>query len=166
MRRHVADDNPTSVVFDRSREDLRSRSRHAIADNDQRLVKGTFNIVAVGFDFAAWFFDLDNRALIDEQAGDFNRFAQGSTAVVAKVDHDAFNSALSAEVDEDFLEIARGALEIFESFFRTIKVAIERRDVDDTDSRFATEPISSLDDFTFYGRLGEFNLPADHFVDD
>ena len=84
----LADHQAATVVLDRAGEDFRCRSRTAIGQHRQRAVPGHAGVVvAVDADAAAGFAHLHHRALVDEQAGEFDRFVQRTAAVVAQV-HD------------------------------------------------------------------------------
>ena len=49
---------------------------------------------------------LHDRSRFDEQAGDFDRFAQGAAAVVPQVDDQQVDAPLALELVEHFLHVA------------------------------------------------------------
>ncbi len=88
---------------------------------------------------------LDDGAGLDEQAGDLDGFAQGAAAVVAEVDDQHVDAALTLEAVEDFLAVAGRALEVILAARGAVEVAIERGDVEHADAAVGTlDPIGGL----------------------
>ena len=88
----LADDQAAAVILDRAGEDFRRRRRTAVDQHRQRAVpRHAGLLVALDADAAAGFAHLHDRALVDEQAGEFDRLGQRTAAVVAQVHHHAFD---------------------------------------------------------------------------
>ena len=95
----LADDEATAVVLDRAGEDFRRRGRTAVDQHRQRAFPGDAAVaVAFDADAAAGFAHLHDRAAVDEQTGELDRFGQRTAAVVAQVEHDAVDFLLRSLV--------------------------------------------------------------------
>src|SRR3546814_3749471 len=80
----------STVVLDRTCEDLRSRRRAAVDQHRQRTVPRHAGVaIALDADPAAGFAHLHHRALVDEQAGELDRLVERAAAVAAQVHHHA-----------------------------------------------------------------------------
>ena len=83
----VADDQAAAVVLDHAGEDLRGAGAQLVDQDDERAVPGGPLVVVVEVLDAEGFLDLDDRALVDEQAGEGDRLLEQAAAVAAEVDH-------------------------------------------------------------------------------
>ena len=97
----VADDQAPAVVLDHAGEDLRGAGAQLVDQDDQRAVPGGSFVVVVEVLDAEDFLDLDDRAGVDEQAGEGLGLLEQAAAVVAQVHDDG--------VDARRLELGRGA---------------------------------------------------------
>ena len=82
----VADDQPAAVVLDHARENLRSTGAEFVDQDDERAVPGGAFVVVVKMPDAEDFLDLDDRAGVDEQAGERLGFVEQAAAVAAEVE--------------------------------------------------------------------------------
>src|SRR3546814_19325439 len=97
----------TTVVLDRTCEDLRRRRRAAVDQHRQRTVPRHAAVaIALDADPAAGFAHLHHRALVDEQAGELDRPVERTAAVAAQVHHHAVD-VLAAELPEQPGHVAR-----------------------------------------------------------
>src|SRR5580704_15157673 len=116
--------------------------------------------------FAARRLHLDDRPRFDEQAGDFDRLAQGAAAVATQIDDQQVDAALAFEVFEHLLHIAGRALEVVFAARGTVEVAVERRNVEDSDAtRAALQTIAGLNDLAFDLLLSQLNGSPSQRVD-
>ena len=128
-----ADDQPAAVVLDRTGENFRRRRRAAVDQHRERTVpRHAADGVAVDLHPAARFADLHHRALVDEQAGQFDGLAQRAAAVVAQIDYHAVE-VLLAETAQQLFRIAgrRGVVVAVAAL--ALEILIERRQLDHTD---------------------------------
>ena len=89
VRGVVADDDAAAVVLDRAGEDLARTGAELVDHHHQRAFPDHARLrVVVRLRAAVRAFHLDDRAVVDEQAGHVDGFGQRAAAVPAEVDHD------------------------------------------------------------------------------
>src|SRR5690606_625143 len=91
--------------------------------------------VGVDGDAAAGFAHLHYRTLVDEQAGQFDRFVQRTAAVVAQV-HDHAVDILRLELGQQLGDVAGGRGVVVRVLPATLEVLVERRQLDHADAPF------------------------------
>ena len=129
-----ADDQAAPVILDRCRKDFRGRGRFAIDQDTERAVPGDAGlVVAFHGDLAAGVALLDDRPLVDEQASQFDRFKQRTTAVAAQVDQHAIDLFL-LQFAEDAFDVARRALEVAFTLLPGLKVLVKGGQGNDADA--------------------------------
>ena len=129
VRRAGADDHRAVVVLQRAGEDLRRRRAELIDQHDDRTVEVGRRLLVVAEDLllAAAVPDLDDRALIDQLAGDLDGVAEQATAVAADVEHDAGDLLRLHLVEQPVDVLARVRVPCAAVEARQVDVAERRR---------------------------------------
>ena len=150
-----ADDDAAAVVLDRGGEDFRGRSRTAVDQHGERPVPGDAGVlVALDADAAAGFAHLHDRAAIDEETGEFDRFDQRTAAVVAQVHHDAVDFR-RAQFAEQAGDVGGGRARVRIAAARGFEIQVEARQFDHADAAAA-----GVDDLLAGGLFLELDLVA------
>ncbi len=129
-----SDHHATAVVLHRAGENLRGRGRTAIDQHRQRAVPGNPGLaVGIDSDPAAGLAHLHHRALVDEQAGQFDRLVQRTTAVVAQVQHHAVH-ALRLEAFQQAADVTRSRGVVVGIAAAALEILVERGQLDHPDA--------------------------------
>ena len=130
----VADDDGAAVILERTGEDLRGGGAEAGRQHGERSIVGDRGIcLAVDGGAAERILDLHDRALPDEEAGEFDGFGEQAATVAAQVDDERLDAFLLQFADEFGHVLRASALRFAGSgvFGRSVE-GVER---DDTDGR-------------------------------
>ena len=163
-RAGVANDQSPAIIADHAREDLRRTGAELVDQDNERPVPGGPFVVIVEMLDAEDFLDLNDRAGVDEEAGERLGLFEQAAAVASKIEDDRVD-ALGLEVGQDPSAIAGRADRVAVAAEDRHGVAVERGQVDDAD----LEPFAigrlAFDDLALGMLLLEFDLLAGDLVD-
>ncbi|CAI8923714.1 hypothetical protein EMIT0180MI3_360022 [Priestia megaterium] len=129
----AADDQCTVVVLHRTGEDLRRRGGQTVDQQRHRaFVERARVFIFQYIDPAVGVTHQHGRTFVDEQAGQFGGFLQGTAAVVAQVDDHAVDLVF-LQFGQQLLDVAGGALVVRIAGTEGLEVQVEGRDLDDAE---------------------------------
>ena len=164
VRLRVADDQPATIVLNCPGEDLAGAGAELVDHHDERAVPcGTLVHVLVRLALVVFVFHHHDRAGVDEQAGQVDRFGQRTAAVEPQVEHHGVDMLL-AELRQDRLHIAGRALVVRQTQASSFHVHVEARQVDEADL-IGLAVADLLDHFAPGFALFQFDLSAGDVVD-
>ena len=131
----VADDDATAVVLNGAGEDLARTGAELVDHHDQRALPDEARSSGwlVGLRAAVGSLYLDDRTVVDEQAGHVDGFGERAAAVPAQVDHDRVD-VLGLELFEQPADVAGGALVVGQTEAGAVHVHVEAGQLNDADA--------------------------------
>ncbi len=112
VRGFIADHQTALVVLNRTGQNLAGTGAELADHDDQRtLPGGTAHFIAVHLDAVIETHHLDDRPLVNEQAGQIHGFHQAAAAIAPEVEDHGID-ALRLEVLQDLADIRRRAAEV------------------------------------------------------
>ena len=131
--RAAADHQAATVILDRAGEDLRGGSGKPVDQHRQRTFVGHPGVgIAVEIDASAGIADLYGGAPVDEQADHRVGFLERAAAVIAQIEHDAFD-VLRLELVDLLGHVPGGAAVVGLARLPGVEVDVECRHGDDAD---------------------------------
>ena len=129
----VADDDAAAVVLDGAGEDFACAGAELVDYDHQRAFPDrSWFVVGIGAHLAIWALHLDDRALIDEQTGHFDRLGERTAAVKAEVHHHHVD-VLLLQLFEELANVANGALVVGLAAASAFHVHVEAGQIDHAD---------------------------------
>ena len=170
VRGLVTDDQSALVVLNRTGQNLAGTGAELADHDDQRTVPGgTAHFIAVDLDAVIETHHLDDRPLVNEQAGQIHGFDQAAAAVAAEIEHHGID-ALGLEVLQDLAHIGRRAAEVLGAILCGLHVLIEARQIHDAHFHRRTIGLRAdfkhlaMSGFVFQFDLGPRDLVRDRLV--
>ena len=157
MRRFVADDDPAAVIFNRAGENLARARAQTRRHNDERLLPDDRRVrIGQRARTVAKFrrLRLNDRARLNKEPGEFDRFRKGTAPVVTDID-DARVDVLTVEVFENRANVGAGASAARKELRLHIK--IEARQIDNADLQAGNGVGRAL-----FGRFFVFRIDDGH----